>query len=62
MRDFDRIFTVKVKKAVLLQRPDSLFVRDQRAMVGNGELWFGETFPNSACSSLGPVRIVAVNL
>jgi len=61
MHDFDRIFTARVKEAVLGQRPDSLFVRDQGAMVGNGELWFRETCPNSACSPLGPVRIVAVN-
>jgi hypothetical protein len=61
IRDFDRIFTAKVRQAVLGQRPESLFVRDQGAMVGNGELWFRETCPNSRCSPLGPVRIVAVN-
>jgi hypothetical protein len=60
-RDFDRIFTAKVRQAVLSQRPDSLFVRDQGAMVGDGELWFRETCPNSRCSPLGPIRIVAVN-
>lgn len=61
VRDFNRIFTVKVRRAVLIQRGDRLFVRDQGAMVGNGELWFRETCPNSQCSHLGPVRIVAVN-
>ncbi|HEY4071110.1 MAG TPA: hypothetical protein VGM04_06080 [Sphingomicrobium sp.] len=60
-RDFDRIFTAKVRGAVLRQRPDKLFVRDQGAMVGDGELWFRETCNNSACSPPGPVRIVAVN-
>jgi hypothetical protein len=60
-RDFDRIFTPKVRRAVLDQRYDRLFVRDQGAMVGDGELWFRETCPNSACSPIGPVRIVAVN-
>ena len=59
--DFDRIFTPKVRRAVLDQRADRLFVRDQGAMVGDGELWFRETCPNSACSPIGPVRIVAVN-
>ena len=60
-RDFDRIFTPKVRNAVLRQRPDRLFVRDQGGMVGDGELWFRETCPNAACSPQGPVRIVAIN-
>jgi hypothetical protein len=60
-RDFDRVFTPKVKRAVLAQRPDRLFVRDLGAMVGDGELWFRESCANAACSPPGPVRIVAVN-
>lgn len=60
-RDFSRIFTAKVRLAVLRQKPDTLFVRDQGAMVGNGELWFRNTCPNSACSPAGDVLIVAVN-
>jgi hypothetical protein len=60
-RDFDRIFTARVKHAILAQRPDGLFVRDQGAMVGDGELWFRETCSNPTCSPSGPVRIVAVN-
>jgi len=60
-RDFDRIFTPKVKRAVLEQRPDRLFVRDQGAMVGNGELWLRENCPSSACSPPRPIGIVAVN-
>jgi hypothetical protein len=60
-RDFARIFTPKVRQAILAQRADQLFVRDQGAMIGNGEVWFDQTCPNSACSSAGPVRITAVN-
>jgi hypothetical protein len=60
-RDFDRIFTPKVRKAILSQRADKLFVRDQGAMVGDGDLWFSETCTNSSCSPSGPVRITAVN-
>jgi hypothetical protein len=60
-RDFERIFTAKVRLAVISQSPDRLFVRDQGAMVGDGELWFRETCTNKACSPAGPVRIVAVN-
>jgi hypothetical protein len=59
--DFDRVFTPKVKRAVLAQRADRLFVRDLGAMVGDGELWFRETCPNASCSPPGPARIVAVN-
>jgi hypothetical protein len=59
--DFERVFAPKVKRAVLAQRPDRLFVRDLGAMVGDGELWFRETCPNTSCSPPGPVRIVAVN-
>lgn len=61
LRDFDRIFTPKVKAAVLKQKAASLFVRDQGAMVGDGELWFSETCANPSCSSIGPVRIIAIN-
>ncbi|HEX3423323.1 MAG TPA: hypothetical protein VHS33_07985 [Sphingomicrobium sp.] len=60
-RDFSRIFTAKVRLAVLKQKRGSLFVRDQGAMVGDGELWFSETCRDSRCSDFGPVRIVAVN-
>ena len=59
--DFDRIFTPRVRKAILDQRADQLFVRDQGAMVGDGEVWFDQTCRNSDCSQLGPVRIKAVN-
>jgi hypothetical protein len=52
---------VKVRKAVLYQRADKLFVRDRGAMVGDGELWFSETCPNRACWRAGSVGIVAVN-
>ena len=60
-RDFERIFTPKVRRAILGQRADRLFVRDQGAMIGDGELWFDRTCPNATCSPPGPVRIMAVN-
>ena len=53
-RDFDRIFTPQVRRAVLNQSPDQIFSRDIGAMVGDGELWFDRTSP-------GQVRIIAVN-
>jgi hypothetical protein len=60
-RDFDRIFTARVKQAIAQQRADRLFVRDQGAMVGDGEIWFDQTCPNASCSPPGPVRIRSVN-
>jgi hypothetical protein len=60
-RDFERIFTPKVKRAIAAQRAEQLFTRDQGAMVGSGELWFRESCANTDCSRTGPVRIVAVN-
>lgn len=60
-RDFVRIFTPRVRKAILDQRPDQLFVRDQGAMIGNGEVWFDQTCRNAQCSQVGPIRIKAVN-
>ncbi len=60
-RSFGRIFTPKVRRAILGQRADRLFVRDQGAMIGDGELWFEHTCPTATCSPPGPVRIMAVN-
>lgn len=60
-RDFGRIFTAKVRRAILVQRTDQLFVRDQGIMIGNGEVWFAQSCPNAACSPPGPLRIVAIN-
>jgi hypothetical protein len=60
-RDFDQVFTPRVRTAILKQRADRLFVRDQGAMIGTGEVWFSRTCPNAGCSPGGPVRITAVN-
>jgi hypothetical protein len=60
-RDFSRIFTPKVRQAILSQRADHLFVRDQGAMIGDGEVWFSESCADSNCSLAGPLRIIAVN-
>lgn len=58
--NFDRIFTPRVKQAILNQRSDQLFVRDQGAMIGDGEVWFDQTCRDARCSQPGPVRIKAV--
>jgi hypothetical protein len=60
-RDFEQIFTPKVRKAILAQQAEQLFVRDQGAMIGDGEVWFDQTCSNDRCSPDAPVRIKAVN-
>lgn len=60
-RDYDWIFTARVRRAVLAQRFAELFGRDQGVMIGNGELWFDHRCLNAACSRRGPVRIRAIN-
>ncbi|HEU0284877.1 MAG TPA: hypothetical protein VFR52_07030 [Sphingomicrobium sp.] len=60
-RDYDRIFTPRVKRAILNQRADRLFTNYQGAMIGDGQIWFDQTCPNASCSPAGPVRIKAIN-
>ena len=49
-RDFDRIFTLRVRQSVLNQRLETLRSRGSR-MKGTSRLWFGQSSPN------GQVRI-----
>ena len=48
-------------QAILDQRLDQLFGRDQGLMIGNGSIWFDHICTNAQCSPRGPVRITAVN-
>ena len=61
-RDYGRIFTPEVRRAILRQRFDQLFSRDQGTMIGDGEVWFDQTCSNAECSPAGPIRIKAINL
>ena len=60
--NYDRIFTPKVRKAILAQRFEQLFGRDQGVMIGGGEVWFDHLCMNMTCSPRGPVRIIAINI
>jgi hypothetical protein len=53
-RDFDRIFTPRVRRAVLSQKAATLAVGENGARLGNGEIWLSET-------AAGEVRVAAVN-
>jgi len=59
--DYDRIFTRRVAEAILAQRADKLFSRDQGVMIGNGQVWFDHICPTDNCSPPGPLRTTAVN-
>lgn len=53
--DFDRIFSARVRRAILAQRFDRLYGGSRGLMIGSGEVWFDRV------SSNGPVRITAIN-
>jgi hypothetical protein len=59
--DYDRIFTPNVTRAILGQRFDRMFGRDQGLMIGDGQVWFDHVCINARCSPPGPVRITAMN-
>jgi hypothetical protein len=60
-RDYPLIFTPNVRRAILAQRFEALFGRDQGVMIGNGEIWFDHVCRNMGCEPPGPVRISAIN-
>jgi len=39
LTDFDAVFTRRVTGAIIASDADTLFVNDQGAMIGNGEVW-----------------------
>ncbi|WP_244169775.1 hypothetical protein [Paenibacillus helianthi] len=39
---YDKIMTAKVKKALLAQKLDKVFINSKGVMIGNGELWMGQ--------------------
>ena len=60
-RDYALIFTPRVRRAILAQRFEALFGRDEGVMIGNGEIWFDHVCRNMGCEPPGPVRISAIN-
>ena len=61
LADYELIFTARVKSAILNQRFERLFGRDQGVAIGDGVVWFDHSCRTSACSPPGPVRIKAIN-
>jgi len=60
-RDFERIFTPRVRQAILDQEADKLFTNYQGSMIGDGEVWFDRSCSNASCSDREPLRIKAIN-
>jgi len=42
VKDYDRVFTSSMKKAIASQIPECLFANWQGVMIGRGEVWFEE--------------------
>ena len=61
LADYDQVFTARVRSAILNQRFEQLFGRDQGVMIGDGAVWFDHICRNQSCSPPGPVRIHAIN-
>lgn len=58
--NYDLIFTPPVVAAVKKQSYGDLFVRDQGASVGNGEIWFTGVCADKSCNRRIP-KVVTVN-
>jgi hypothetical protein len=58
---YDRIFTPKLVDVVAKQEYGALFVRDQGAMIGDGEIWFGGVCRDKGCKQ-SEVRVTGFNL
>ncbi|HUB83473.1 MAG TPA: hypothetical protein VMB03_31960 [Bryobacteraceae bacterium] len=55
LKDYDAIFTAKVRSAIEKQSPECLFANYQGVMIGDGEVWF-EAQPD------GTMKIKTVNV
>jgi len=56
-RDFDKIFTPRVKSDVLEQRPYSLRTREDGKTKGATRIWFSPACFNAQCDPPGQIRI-----
>jgi hypothetical protein len=58
---YQSIFTPQLVDVVARQKYATLFVRDQGAMIGDGEIWFSGVCRDNACTQ-SDVKITAFNL
>lgn len=59
--NYPSIFTPQLVDIVARQKYATLFVRDEGAMIGNGEIWFSGVCRDNACKQ-SDVKITAFNL
>lgn len=60
-RAYNKIFTSKIKAALMAQQPAELFRSWRGAMVGDGELWFSGICAKQGCTKY-EILVIAVNL
>ena len=61
-RNYRRIFTARVRNAILRQRFEKVFGNYQGVMIGDGAVWFDHTCVRKDCKPpLGPIKIRTVN-
>lgn len=58
-REYDRIITADIARAVTAQTFDTLFVNAQGAMLGDGQVWIGSVCADAACAD-PQVGIIAI--
>jgi hypothetical protein len=61
LAQYEQIFTPKLVDTVGRQPYATLFVRDEGAMIGDGEIWFSGVCRDQACKQ-SDIRITAFNL
>ena len=60
-RDYDQIFTPRVRRSVLDLQADEVVGRSESGTMGTAMLRFSPSCANRACSKAGPIRVREVN-
>jgi hypothetical protein len=60
-KKYSRIFTEKVRGAIMAQRSSELFRNYSGAMIGRGEVWMSGICKESSCAS-PKIRVMAINV
>jgi hypothetical protein len=60
LRHYDRLLTPAVVAAIERQTYASLFANAEGVMIGDGEIWFSGTCPDTACTEVR-VKVIAIN-
>jgi hypothetical protein len=58
-RNYERILTPAVRKAIAAQKFDDVMVNQQGVMIGDGQVWLNGTCLDQACSRTG-VKVVTI--